>query len=107
MTETETLASSFCSFVADHPKLSNAHARFGMWLIGVAEKLGGFPVEVSYSEVRGGFMRGDIKIEGTGSRIETTKAATEALVEAGILEVEEGSYAGFGYQKIKYTMKEL
>jgi hypothetical protein len=107
MTETETLASSFCRLVAENSKLNSAHARFGMWLIGVAEKLGGWPVEVSYSEVRAGFTRDGIEIEGTGSRIETTKAAAEALEALGVLQVEEGKYAGFGYHATKYTIKEI
>lgn len=101
-----TLASSFCKMVATNSKITNAHARMGAWLIGAAEMTGGFPLNLTYTEIQGGFTRDGISVSGTGSRFETIRAAIEALKELGVLEVEEGDETVLGFHSKVFTMHE-
>lgn len=106
-TETDAVAGSFCKLIAGDSSITNAHARMGAWLIGAASMTGGFPLELTYFEIQKGFERDGVKVEGTGSRYETIRAAIDALVEAGVLTVEEGKHVAFGYNSKIFTMLEV
>jgi len=98
------LGDRFCKFVSCTPEVSNATARIGAWLIGVAEQRGGFPVELTYRQIRDGIQVDDDSIPGTGSRLETIKAAVQWLEDHGVLETSIGGPSGFGHFTRKYSI---
>lgn len=85
--------------------MSNATARVAAWLIGVAMKLGGFPLSLSMRQVCNGFERNGMTFPGTGCRMETVKASLQWLEENGLLESTEGEKSGFGRRRRNYTFK--
>ena len=83
MTQT---ASRFCSYVATQ-EVGNATAKIGAWFIGAAEATGGFPLTISYREIRDGFTMAGVTVRGTSSRHATILQSIAELEEAGFLEV--------------------
>lgn len=100
-----SVAERFCERVSETPEMSNATARVAAWLIGVAMKLGGFPLSLSIRQICNGFERDGMEFPGTGCRIETAKYALQWLEENGLLESTEGEKSGFGHHRRNYTFK--
>lgn len=100
-----SVAARFCERVSETPEMSNATARVAAWLIGVAMKLGGFPLSLSMRQVCVGFERDGMKFPGTGCRMETVKASLQWLEDNGLLESTEGERSGFGHHRRNYTIK--
>ena len=94
----------FCQIVANTPDITNATVRTGVWLLGVASELGGFPVELTYRQIRDGFEINNKHIPGTGSRHETIKSTLQWLEEAKLLSHTAGSKVGFGHTSRHYSM---
>lgn len=80
------IASRFCTHVAMHD-VGNATAKIGAWFIGAAQATGGFPLAVSYREIRDGFTRDGITVHGTASRHATILQSIAELEDAGFLTV--------------------
>lgn len=97
-------AEAFCRMVSEEPDISNAAARFGAWLIGAAERTGGFPIELTMHKIRLGFERNGIHVEGMGGRYETINASIEWLQEKGHLSTEEGRSVGFGHHSRAFSL---
>lgn len=98
------IAADFCALVSKTPDMSNAAARFGAWLIGVAERTGGFPIETSMAKIIRGFTHNGIEIDGLGSRPETLRAAIDWFETHGYLTATPGRPAGFGYTTFLYSL---
>lgn len=94
----------FCTLVARHPDITNATARIGAWLFGVAELLGRDSLEVSYRDIRDGFVLDDHQIEGTGSHIDTIKSSIEWLENKNVVETSQGRPIGFGHFSRVYKL---
>lgn len=95
----------FCRVVASTPEMTNATARIGTWMFGVAAASGGFPIELTYRQIRDGVEINNKTIPGTGSRHETIRASIDWLKEHGILTYSDGDPIGFGHMSRKYSMK--
>ena len=98
-------ALGLCILVSRDKEISNATARLAAWFIGAAARAGGFPLELSLSNIRDGFATNDDFIDGTGSRIETLKNSIEWLEAHGVLSSIDGKKIGFGYSSRLYTME--
>lgn len=96
--------SAYCEMVALHPDISNATARFGAWLIGAAAMSGGFPVELTNSQIRFGFERNGVHVPGLGGRNETINASINWLEENKYLAVAEGRRVNWGYTARNFTL---
>lgn len=107
MSNMRNVALSFCRAVAENPSINNSDARIGAWIIGAAERTGGFPMELTYRDICKGFTRNDVTVEGLGSRYETIRAALDSLEGLGLLTLEEGKDVGFGYTSKLYTMHKV
>jgi hypothetical protein len=103
--QSPVLAERFCDAVVINYDMSNATARIGAWMIGAAKQVGGFPLELSLRQISEGFTVGRVTVKGTGSRLETIKAALEWLEQEGLLKIEEGGHAGFGKHSRVYHME--
>ena len=99
-----TQAERLCEQVVKDSEISNATVRISAWLVGVAALTGGFPVDLTYRQVREGYTKNGVYIAGTGSRIETIKASFEWLEKRGYLVTEEGSASGFGHTSRLYRL---
>lgn len=100
----QQIALAYCDLITRRKDMPNATARLGAWLVGVASRLGGFPVELSFTQMRDGFETPGGRIDGTGSRTETIRASLGWLEENGLLSSTEGSPVGFGYTSRIYTL---
>lgn len=99
-----TYADRLCNLVAQTKDMPNATARIAAWLVGAAEQVGGFPVSLSYRQIKDGFARNGVQVQGTGSRVETIKAAIDWLETRGMLQSIEGGASGFGHSARLYTL---
>lgn len=98
-------ADILCGIVARSKDMTSATVRITAWLIGVAELTNGYPVEVSYRQVRDGLTIYGKTFAGTGSRLETIKLAFEWLGGRGYLTSENNSTKkAFGYAPRQYTL---
>lgn len=84
--------------------MTNATVRIATWMFGVAAISGGFPVELTYRQIRDGIEINNKLIPGTGSRHETIKASLDWLEENGILKSDNGKPTGFGKSTRLYSM---
>jgi hypothetical protein len=100
-----TQADKLCTVVSQTRDMSNATARIAAWMVGAANATGGFPIELSYRQVKEGFTKEGKDVPGTGSRTETIKAAFDWLEEKGYLTVIEGSAIGFGHSSRLYRLE--
>lgn len=98
------IALHFCEAVPEHRSISNATARLGAWLIGAAHRTGGFPIELSLKQMQGGFIRDGVRVDGTGCRIETLKAAILWMEKNSLLESVQGGRSGGAHNFRIYTM---
>lgn len=101
----KSLATEVCVRLSKVPEASNAAVRLAVWMLGVAESSGGFPLTLSLRQICRGFSKDGEEFKGTGSRIETVKASIQWLVENGFLDVSDGVYSGFGFTSKNYTIK--
>lgn len=99
------LASEVCIRLSNLPEASNAAVRLAVWMLGVAEVSGGFPLTLSLRQICRGFRKDGKEFKGTGSRIETVKASIQWLEEEGFLAIGDGTYSGFGFTSKNYTIK--
>lgn len=88
-----TPAERFCKLVAETPDMSNATARFGAWLLGVAGKTGGFPVELTFRQIRDGI---EGVTPGLGGRYETFHSSIDWYQSRGLLNVTPTDRASSG-----------
>jgi dihydroxyacid dehydratase/phosphogluconate dehydratase len=93
-----------CDAVTKYPGMTNATAKVAAWLVGAAQRNGGFPIEVSVTQICDGMKLGAFTIAGTGSRPETIRAAINWLIEHQIIEATEGRPVGFGFKSHIYDM---
>lgn len=98
------VADQFCQMVSEEPDISNAAARFGAWLIGAAERTGGFPVELSVHQIRQGFERNGVHVDGMGGRYETINNSISWLEGKGYLAATDGKPVGFGYSARHFSI---
>lgn len=96
-------ALAFCDLVT-RQDMPNAAARLGAWLVGAAHRSHGFPIELSFTQMRDGFDTPHGRVLGTGSRMETIKASLSWLEQNGYLSSREGRPLGFGYYSRWYTL---
>jgi CRP-like cAMP-binding protein len=75
-----------------------SEVRLASWLIAAADKLGGFPVDVSKRDIKEGFTRGDVTLQGWGAHYRTIGNALESLEERGYITSAEGQYVGYGHK---------
>lgn len=94
----------FCTLVASHPDITNATARIGAWLFGVAELAGASTFEGSYRDIRDGFVVNGRKISGTGSHIGTIKSSIEWLEDKQVIRTSQGKPTGFGHFSRVYEL---
>lgn len=100
---------SLCRAVIENPDMPNPAAKIAAWVVGVASKTGGFPVEVNGRQIEFGFEANGVKFEGTNNHRETIKSALEWLEERGIIRVEEGAvpyWRGHKPNLIHWTYKD-
>ncbi len=105
MSSSAVLASNFCRLVTEQKGISNATARLCAWLIGVSDKTGGFPLELSLRQITDGFEHNGVKVIGTGSREETIRASLAWLEEHGFLQSTVGRQVGFGHAAGVYHLE--
>lgn len=86
----DTFSSSFAQHVLDRPKLQHAAVRVGLWLAAVADRHGGFPVVMNYTNFLHGLDldNGD-SVPGVAIRNETIHKSLDSLIEEGLLKVEK------------------
>lgn len=101
---TNIQAERLCEQVVKSKDMSNATVRIAAWLLGAANASGGFPLDLSYRQVRDGYNKEGVYIAGTGSRIETIKASFEWLEDRGYLTTEKGNASGFGHTTRLYRL---
>ncbi len=107
MTSISTIAASFCRLVAENPDINNSDARIGAWLIGAVGLTGDNPIELTVRDIAKGCERNGVKIDGTGSRHETIRAALDRLSDLGVISREEGRQVGFGFTSQIYSIHEV
>lgn len=86
-----------CAVIAKNSTISNVTARTLAWMGGVAVLSGGFPIEISPTQISEGFEHRGVSIPGTGSRLQVIRESLEWLEDQAIISVEEGrrlNYAG-------------
>ena len=88
---TTDLAHRYVQKVANMPKLQHGAVRVGLWLTAVAERTGGFPVEIFYTHLISGYHRDGIDVPGVAFRPETIMKSLQALQDEGLLTMEEGT----------------
>ncbi len=89
----QAIASKYAEKVANMPRLQHGAVRVGLWLVAVAEKTGGFPVEIFYTNVISGYHKGGVDVPGIAIRPPTITKSIEALQEVGLLSIEESEHA--------------
>ena len=92
-TSIDQVAGAFTRKVADNPELTHSSVRIGLWLISLASKVGGFPVDVYAHHFANGYNVNGVRQAGVGARFDTTKKGIKELEDAGLLMVEEGGRA--------------
>lgn len=90
--------------VADMPELQHGAVRVGLWLAAVAERTGGFPVQVYKTQWISGFSRDGIVVPGIAFRPPTVHKSLIALQELGLLQVEDGPDGAHGHTTKHYTL---
>lgn len=102
MTAVAQMASNYAEVILDHPRLQHGAVRVGLWLVGVAQRLGGFPVEAHLAN----FIHGmpDIGVQGVQYRAETVIKGLESLEAEGLLTVEPGHTRKGGVDSKLYTL---
>lgn len=95
--QVDQAALRLCVAVAENSEMPNTTARIAAWVVGTAQKLGGFPLEVSVKEIQHGFIRGSTGVDGTGCHHNTISAALDWLQENRILQVSSGRYLSGGH----------
>jgi hypothetical protein len=104
--ETGSIASAYAQEVIRRPDMQHAAVRIGLWLAGVAEQQGGFPVIANSVDFIRGIHTKHINAEGVCFRPETVSKSLEALQTEGLLEVSAHPYHGTGKRAPKcYTLK--
>lgn len=84
------LAHRYVQTVANMPKLQHGAVRIGLWLTAVAERTGGFPVEIFYTHLISGYHRDGIDVPGISFRPETITKSLKALQDEGLLTMTDG-----------------
>lgn len=90
-------AGAFCSMVADRPDVSRAVAHLGSWLLGAAAKLDGFPLEVTISGIRDGFVRNGVKVHGMSGRETSIREALAWMQDNKLISISQGNRTGNGH----------
>ena len=101
----ERVALAFCHVVVNDPTFTNAAARFGVWLIGAADSTGGFPIELSMHQIRAGFEKNGVTVEGTGARHETIRNSIDLIRGCGLFDVSDGKQVGGGHTSNIFTLR--
>lgn len=97
-------ASKLCEIVAQEAGITSATVRVTAWMLGVSSLTGERTLELSYRQVRDGFLHKGKAIAGTGSRIETIKAAFDWLETRGYLTIKAGTNKSFGHTSHIYEL---
>jgi hypothetical protein len=82
-----SITQAYAHKVAQMPKLQHAAVRVGLWIAVVAEKTGGFPVNVHHTNMMNGYNKDGVTVPGICFRPPTVRQSLAALQEAGILTV--------------------
>jgi hypothetical protein len=98
------LSRAFVQKVAEMPGLQHGSVRIALWLTAVAERTGGFPVEMYNSDIIRGYNRNGVKVEGMAIRMATVIDSIARLKAIGLLSVEEGSMMSYGHHSKKFTI---
>lgn len=102
---TIAVAARICVAVSENEDIPNPTARIAAWIVGVALRSGGFPIEVSVHEMQRGFPLGSHAVAGTGCHHNTIKAALEWLQDHELLQVAQGAYLSGGKYKHIISVK--
>jgi hypothetical protein len=101
---TRDICRAFAHKVAAHPTLQHGAVRVGLWLAVVAERTGGFPVDVFYTHLIRGFERDGVTVPGISMRPITITKSFASLTEAGLLSVEDSPLAYKGQPMKRFTL---
>lgn len=117
-----SIAQAYVHRVADMPQLQHGAVRVGMWIAALAERQGGFPVHMYYSDIIHGYeapirddegfpLRDDdgnlrkVSMPGVAFRPATVMKSIEALEECGLLSVvSDGVRARNAHPRKSFTL---
>jgi hypothetical protein len=103
-TSDKSLSRAFVDRVLQLPKLQHGAVRLGLWLVGAAEQKGGFPVEAHHTNFIFGLHRNGCDVQGIAIRPGTIVKSLDALEQAGLLTIEEGTTVSGGKTSKLYTL---
>jgi hypothetical protein len=93
----QSISHKYVQKVADMPELQHGAVRVGLWLAAVAERTGGFPVEIFYTHLISGYHKDGIDVPGIAFRPPTVQKSLSALQELGLLTIEDGASTVHGH----------
>lgn len=91
-----SVASAFAREVLRRPHLQHGAVRLGLWIAGVAELQGGFPVAAHVVDFIKGIHNDAVDVEGVSFRNETVTKSIESLQSEGLLSVTHDPRLGSG-----------
>lgn len=100
-----SIAQAYVHRVADMPQLQHGAVRVGMWIAALAERQGGFPVHMFYSDIIHGYAAPGVSMPGVAFRPATVMKSIEALEECGLLSVvSDGVKARNAHPRKSFTL---
>lgn len=93
----QSISQKYVHKVVEMPQLQHGAVRLGLWLAAVAEKTGGFPVEIFYTHAISGYHKGGVDVPGIAFRPPTVIKSLQALQDEGLLSIEEGKVPHNGH----------
>ncbi len=100
----QSISHKYVQKVADMPELQHGAVRVGLWLAAVAERTGGFPVEIFYTYLINGYHRDGVDVPGIAFRPPTVKESLNSLKELGLLTMEDGPASTHGHISKRCTL---
>ncbi len=101
----QSISHKYVQKVADMPELQHGAVRVGLWLAAVADRTGGFPVEIFYTHLISGYHRDGIDVPGIAFRPPTVQKSLNSLQELGLLKIEDGPASIHGHIIKRCTLK--
>lgn len=91
------MALRLCRRAADE-QLTSSEVKLACWLVAAADRLGGFPVEFSYRDIRIGCDCNGVHIAGWSAHNNTIISTMRSLEEKKLFGTRPGGYRGFGHR---------
>lgn len=100
MNDVLSAAQRLCAATTTIKSMPSPAVRIAAWLIGVAQKQGGFPVQVSYRQIQAGFERDGVQVQGTGCHNATIRESLQWLSDNGLVTMQQGKHSGGGHHAV-------